>query len=132
MSFILFCFKKRVADSFLSVFFSVCLPALGTKLFYIMKAHFESEVIIPVAVFGHISTDIIRDLLASCIVRFELKGESDDKCEFFLSSSVRWRLESAIDLLHSLRRLVLASSYSPMDELRCESWLYGQIRIILD
>ena len=97
-----------------------------------MKTRFESEVIIPVAVFGHISTDIIRDLLASCIVRFELKGETDAEFEFLLSASVRWRLECAIDLLHSLHRLVLASSFSSMDELRCESWLYGQIRVVDD
>ena len=69
-------------------------------------------------------------MLASCIVRFELKGETDAQFEFLLSASVRWRLECAIDLLNSLRRLVLASAYSPMDGLRCDSWLYGQIRVV--
>ena len=95
-----------------------------------MKACFESEVIIPVAVFGHISADTIQDLLSSFNVKFELKGESDSCFEFLLSTSVRWCLECVIDLLHSLRRLVLASAFSVFDGERCESWLYGQIRVV--
>mgnify|MGYP007057841837 CR=1 FL=1 len=99
-----------------------------------MKTCFESEVIIPVAVFGHISADTIQDLLSSFNVKFELKGElkgeSDSCSEFLLSTSVRWRLECVIDLLHSLRRLVLASAFSVSDGERCESWLYGQIRVV--
>lgn len=99
-----------------------------------MKVHFESEVIIPSAVFGHIDVDSIADLFSSCNVKFEVKGYSDDCVfkEFLISSSVRCRLECAIDLLHSLRRLVLASAFSCSDGLRCESWLYGQIRLVVD
>lgn len=98
----------------------------------IMKAHFESEVVIPSSVFGHISSDMIEDLLSSFNVKFECKGKSDICSEFLLSSSVRWRLECVIDLLHSLRRLVLASAFSCSDGLRCESWLYGLIRLVVD
>lgn len=97
-----------------------------------MKAHFESEVVIPVAVFGHIDVDLIEDVLSSCNVIFELKGKSDTCSEFLLFSSVRWRLECAIDLLNSLRRFVLASAFSSLDDSRCQSWLFGQIRIVID
>lgn len=97
-----------------------------------MKVHFESEVIIPSAVFGHIDVDSIGDLLSSCNVKFEVKGYSDDcvYIESLISSSVRWRLECAIDLLHSLRRLVKSAAYSVSDGVRCESWLYGEIRVV--
>lgn len=97
-----------------------------------MKTLFESEVVIPSDVFGHIDVESIVDILSSCCVKFEVKGFSDDNLsmEFLISAPVRWRLECAIDLLHSLRRLVVSASFSPIDELRCESWLFGQICVV--
>ena len=92
----------------------------------------EFEVVIPLAVFGHLSALSVENLLSWFNVKFERKGVFEDGFEYLITAP---SFESAIqvkNLLDDLRRLVLVSAFSPMDRLRCERWTFGEIRFYDD
>lgn len=92
------------------------------------RFNYEFEVIIPAVVFGHVSYDSIVDVLRWFDVKFECKGCTDCEYEFLVTARSRHVANSVRDLLASLQRVVLASSFSSMDKIRCEGWLFGIIR----
>lgn len=93
-----------------------------------MKRFNEFEVIIPDAVFEHVTDNSISDLLSCFNVTFECKGFTDCETEYLVTAPSRDVANSVRELLASLQRVVLASSFSPMDKMRCEGWLFGIIR----
>lgn len=92
------------------------------------RFNYEFEVIIPDAVIKHVSIPSIADLLSYFNVKFEIKGFTDCQTEFLVTSPSRDVANSARDLLATLERVVLASSSSPMDKMRCQGWLFGIVR----
>lgn len=93
-----------------------------------MKRFNEFEVIIPAAVFGHVSHDSIVDILRWFDVKFECKGCTDCEYEFLVTAPSRDVANSVREWFPALQRVVLASSFSAMDKMRCQGWLYGEIR----
>lgn len=92
------------------------------------RFNYEFEVIVPDAVIKHVSVPSISDLLSYFNVKFEVKGFTDCEIEFLVTAPSRDVANSVRELLFSLQCAVLASSYSAMDKLRCQGWLYGEIR----
>ena len=92
------------------------------------RFNYEFEVIVPDAVIKHVSVPSISDLLSYFNVKFEVKGFTDSETEFLVTAPSRDVANSVRELLASLQRVVLASSFSSMDRMRCEGWLFGQIR----
>jgi hypothetical protein len=93
-----------------------------------MKLFYEFEVIIPNAVFDHVSVDLIVDLLSYFNVKFECKGYTDCKTEFLVTAHSRDVAYCVREWFPALQSVVVASSYSAMDKMRCRGWLYGEIR----
>lgn len=92
------------------------------------RFNYEFEVIVPDAVIKHVSVPSISDLLSYFNVKFEVKGFTDCETEFLVTAPSRDVANSVRELLASLKRVVLASSFSSMDKMRCEVWLFGIIR----
>lgn len=93
-----------------------------------MKRFNEFEVIIPISVFQHVLVDSIVDLLSHFDVNFECKGFTDCEAEFLVTAPSRDVANSVRELLASLQHVVVASSSSAIDKLRCRGWIYGVIR----
>lgn len=97
-----------------------------------MKKLRSFEVVIPFAVFGHLSALSVENLLSWFNVKFEHKGVSENGFVYLIIAP---SFESAIqvrNLFDDLRRLVLVSAFSPMDRLRCDHWTFGEIRFYDD
>lgn len=93
-----------------------------------MKRFYEFEVIIPCAVFDHVADTSIGDLLSYFNVKFSCKGFTDCEIEYLVTAHSRDVADFVRDWFVALQRVVLASSFSCMDKMRCESWIYGEIR----
>lgn len=93
-----------------------------------MKRFYEFEVIIPAVVFGHVSHDSIVDILRWFDVKFECKGCTVCEYEFLVTASSRDVANNVREFLGSLRSVVLASSFSAMDKMRCKGWIFGNMR----
>ena len=93
-----------------------------------MKRFYEFEVIIPNAVFDHVAGNSIIDLLSYFNVKFECKGFTDCETEYLVTAHSRGVADYVRELLAALQRVVLASSFSFMDKMRCKRWIYGEIR----
>lgn len=93
-----------------------------------MKRFNEFEVIIPEAVFEHVSENSIIVLLSNFNVKFERKGSTDCEIEYLVTAPSCDVANSVRELLASLQRVVLAFPLSPMDKMRCKGWLFGIIR----
>lgn len=96
-----------------------------------MKRVFEFEVIIPNAVFDHVADNSIIDLLSYFNVNFECKGFTDSETEYLVTAHSRVVADYVREWLAALQRVVLASSFSCMDKMRCKGWIYGEIREVV-
>lgn len=92
------------------------------------RFNYEFEVIFPDAVIDHVSVKSIEDLLSYFNVKFEVKGFTDCETEFLITAPSRDVAYFVRQWFPALQRVVLASSYSAMDKMRCQGWLYGEIR----
>lgn len=92
------------------------------------RFNYEFEVIIPHAVIKHVSVVSLAYLLSCFNVKFETKGFTDCETEFLVTAPSRDVAHYVREWFPALQRVVLASSYSAMDKMRCEGWLYGEIR----
>ena len=91
-----------------------------------MSKFVEFEVVIPFGVFDHLTATSIDDLLSWFNVKFERKGVTDAQVEFLVVAPSVEVASAVRNVFISLKRLVVASAYSPMDKLRCSSnWLFG-------
>lgn len=93
-----------------------------------MKRFNEFEVIIPNAVFEHVTDNSIIELLSCFNVKFEVKGFTDCETEYLVTAPSRDVANSVRDLLATLERAVIASAFSSMDAMRCRGWLFGIVR----
>lgn len=92
------------------------------------RFNYEFELIVPDAVIKHVSVPSISDFLSYFNVMFEVKGFTDCEIEFLVTAPSRDVANSVRELLASLQRVVLASSFSSMDKILCQGWLFGIIR----
>lgn len=89
---------------------------------------YEFEVVIPNAVFDHVTCVTIEDLLRWFVVDFTMIGCSDSKTEYLVVSHSRELARAAYNLLFSIRHITLISAYSPQDKQCCKPWFFGELR----
>ena len=92
--------------------------------------YYEFEVVIPDAVFEHVTDNSIIDLLSSFNVKFECKGFHESAVEYLVTAPSFEVARAVRNLLFNLARVVLLSAYSFTDKQHVKGWIYGSIRQI--
>lgn len=96
-----------------------------------MSKFVEFDAIIPASVFNHVEVESIVTMFESFNVSFVVVGYSSDfSLQCLVTCHSPESASSSLTFLRSLRRLVLASAFSPLDRKRCKSWTFGDFRYL--